>query len=88
MVSKKVVISSEKGMHLRMASMFCEEALKYSCHIDVKCGSKCLNGKSVLGVLGAGIHCGDEMEILCDGEEEEKALSALLEIVHTKINQE
>lgn len=88
MVSGKVVITSEKGMHLRIARLFCEEALKYGCHIDVKCGSKCLNGKSVLGVLGAGIHCGDEMEILCDGEEEEKALAALLETVCTKINRE
>ena len=41
------------------------------------------NAKSVLSVLGAGVRSGDEVEIVCDGEDEEEALSALIELVKT-----
>ena len=35
------------------------------------------NAKSVLSVLGACVKCGDEIEIFCDGEDEEAALKAM-----------
>jgi len=40
-----------------------------------------VNGKSVLSVLGACIKTGDEIEITCEGEDEEKALSVLSKAV-------
>ena len=40
------------------------------------------NAKSVLSVLGACIKCGDEIEFICDGKDEEVALSAMLNIVN------
>ena len=39
------------------------------------------NAKSVLSVLGACIKCGDEIEFVCEGEDEEKALEALVAVV-------
>jgi phosphocarrier protein len=36
------------------------------------------NAKSVLSVLGACVKCGDEIEIVCDGEDEADALKALV----------
>jgi phosphocarrier protein len=34
-----------------------------------------------LSVLGACIKAGDEIEIICDGEDEQEALAAMLEII-------
>ena len=39
------------------------------------------NAKSVLSVLGACIKCGDEIEFICEGRDEEEALSSMLRIV-------
>ena len=39
------------------------------------------NAKSVLSVLGACIKNGDEVTIICDGEDEEAALQAMGQIV-------
>ena len=39
------------------------------------------NAKSVLSVLGACVKCGDEIEFMCEGEDEEAALSALVSAV-------
>ena len=39
------------------------------------------NAKSVLSVLGACVKSGDEIELICDGEDEEEAMKAMVEAV-------
>lgn len=87
MVSKAIVVRNLKGIHLRGASLFCEEALKYKCHIDIKSKNKVLNGKSILGVLGAGVKYMDSVEIICSGEEEAEALKALTALVESGLGE-
>ena len=43
--------------------------------------SEVANAKSVLSVLGACIKNGDEVTIICDGEDEEAALHVMVQIV-------
>lgn len=83
MVSKKVTISNPTGLHLRPAGDFCQEAMKYQSHITFAYGenSGVANAKSVLSVLGACVKSGDEIEIICEGDDEQQALQALVEIV-------
>lgn len=83
MVSQKMIVQSIYGLHLRPASMLCQEALKYSCHITLLTETKSVNAKSVLGVLGACVKSGMEIEIQCDGEDEEEALQAIVTLLNT-----
>jgi phosphocarrier protein len=39
------------------------------------------NAKSVLSVLGACVKCGDEIELVCEGEDEEEALAGLVQAI-------
>ncbi len=39
------------------------------------------NAKSVLSVLGACIKSGDEIELICDGEDEAEALEYLIQYI-------
>jgi phosphocarrier protein HPr len=88
MVSKNMVVQSIHGLHLRPASLLCQEALKYSCHITLLTETKSVNAKSVLGVLGACIRSGMEIEIQCDGEDEEEALQALVSLLDSLFKEE
>lgn len=82
MVSKKITVNNPSGFHLRPAGIFCDAAVKFQSHIVFKYhGGSEANAKSVLSVLGACIRNGDEIEICCDGEDEEKALQTLIELV-------
>ena len=38
---------------------------------------------SVLSVLGACVKCGDEIELTCEGEDEEEALKALVNAIES-----
>ena len=81
MVTQKVVVTEPLGLHLRPARVFCEESLKYQSRIQIRKDTSLLNAKSVLGVLAAGVKCGDEVEIICEGPDEEEALECLTEIL-------
>ena len=80
MVSQKVKIKNPTGLHLRPAGILCKEAMQYKSHVSFRYGNNIANAKSVLGVLSAGIKQGDELEIICEGVDEQEALRAMLEL--------
>ena len=82
MVTQKVVVTEPLGLHLRPAGVFCEESLKYQSKIQIRKGNNFLNAKSVLGLLAARIQCGDEVELVCDGPDEQEVLDRLSELLH------
>ena len=82
MVEQKVKITNPTGLHLRPAGIFCQEAMKFSSKVTFRYNlSSEANAKSVLSVLGACIKSGDEITIVCDGEDEKEALSTLVALV-------
>ena len=81
MITQKVVVTEPLGLHLRPAGVFCEESLKFESKIQIRKGTSLLNAKSVLGVLAAGVKCGDEIELVCDGSDEQEAIERLTEIL-------
>ena len=81
MVRQKVVIKNPTGLHLRPAGNLCKEAIKYKSLITFTFRDSTANAKSVLSVLGACVKCGDEIELICDGQDEEEAQTALTEAI-------
>ncbi|MDO5702650.1 MAG: HPr family phosphocarrier protein [Lachnospiraceae bacterium] len=81
MVSRAVVIINRAGLHLKPAAVFCEEALKYKSTVTFTAGNTTSNAKSVLSVLAACVKQGDEIEIVCNGEDEAEALDSLCRII-------
>lgn len=82
MVSEKVVIKNPSGLHLRPAGLLCKEAIKYKSSINFRFQSTTANAKSVLSVLGACIKSGNELEFICEGEDEKEALAAMIKLVN------
>lgn len=85
MVSENVTIKNPTGLHLRPAGLFCKTAMDFESKITIYKRTKyeeiTANAKSVLSVLGACIKSGDEIRIICEGKDEEKALSAMVKLV-------
>ena len=79
MVSKKVKVKNMTGFHLRPAGVLCKIAMNYKSKVQFQFNSVSANAKSVLSVLGTGVKNGDEIEIICDGVDEEEALKAVIE---------
>lgn len=87
MVSQKVVIKNPTGLHLRPAGMLCKEAMKYKSVTTFTFRETTANAKSVLSVLGACVKSGDEIEFVCQGEDEEEALKGLVKAVENGLGE-
>ena len=81
MVSQKVTIKNPTGLHLRPAGILCKEAMNFKSLITFQYRGHTANAKSVLSVLGACIKSGDEIELVCNGEDEEEALNVLVTLI-------
>ena len=88
MVKKKILIDIPAGLHLRPISVLCNHSLDYKSTIAIRIGDKSVNAKSVLGVLSACIKHGDEMELVCDGPDEEEALAMISKIIQGGLGDE
>ena len=87
MVTKKVKIINPTGLHLRPAGILCNEAVKYKSTIHFKYGDNDANDKSVVRTLGAGIKSGEEIEFVCEGEDEEEAMAAMIAAVESGLGE-
>ena len=87
MVKQKVTIENPTGLHLRPAGLLCKAALRFQSSIKFEYGNTTANAKSVLSVLGACVKCGDEIEFVCEGEDEAEALKTLVEAVENGLGE-
>lgn len=87
MVGQKVVIKNPTGLHLRPAGVLCKEAMQFQSLITFTFRGNTANAKSVLSVLGACIKSGDEIELFCDGADENEALAAMVRIIENGLGE-
>ena len=78
MVSRKVEIKNPTGLHLRPAGILSNLAMEYKSLITFRAHGDVANAKSVLSILGSCVKCGDEVEFICEGTDEEEALAAII----------
>ncbi len=78
MVSRSVTVINPTGLHLRPAGNLCGAAMQFKSRITLSFRGTQANAKSVLSVLGACVKCGDEIEISCEGVDEEEALESIV----------
>ena len=87
MLSYQVTVRNPSGLHLRPAGLLCGEAIKYKSCITFQHDGGTANAKSVLSVLGACIKSGDEITLVCDGEDEHEALRELVAYVESGLGE-
>ena len=83
MVSKPVTIINAQGFHMRPAQIFTAAMMKYQSSVTIKFNGKDVNGKSLMFIIPACIKCGSNIEIVCDGPDEEAALAEAVQIIES-----
>ncbi|SFH74931.1 phosphocarrier protein [Pseudobutyrivibrio sp. OR37] len=83
MVSKIVKVTNEQGMHMRPATVFSAAVTPFDADVKIKFNGNEYDGKSVMMLMAACIKCGAEIEIVCNGSDEEAALAKAVELVES-----
>lgn len=72
------IIRDEQGIHARPAGFLVKEASKYPCSVTIAKNGKEVDAKRILGIMGIGVKCGEEVTVKTDGECEDEAMEALM----------
>ncbi len=81
MTSRKLMITNAAGLHVYPARNVANAAESCSSHVTILYGSYIINAKSLLNILSAGIRCGEEIELCCEGEREEEDLTKMICVI-------
>ena len=76
-----VFVTNTAGLLTRDSAAFSQTAGRYHSSIQVEYGDKIVNAKSMLGVLSLDIQRGTRVNLIAEGEDEEKAVEDLASIL-------
>ena len=79
------IIKDEMGIHARPAGLFVKEAASFPCKITVAKDGKEVDAKRILGLMGLGVKCGQEIVLTAEGEQEEEAIARLQEFLEENL---
>lgn len=86
MISKRFKITNERGIHLRPAYAIVEIATSSKCFVTIRRWGESFEAHSLLRFMAAQIAQGEEIEIICDGEDEAKAMTALKKLIKSEFS--
>ena len=73
----KYIIKDEQGIHARPAGILVKEAAAFPCNVTIEKDGKAVDAKRILGLMGLGVKCGEEITVRTEGEQEDEAIEKL-----------
>jgi phosphocarrier protein HPr len=80
-VESAVKIRNRLGMHARAAVKFVQVANRFQAEVRVVKDDTEANGKSIMGLLTLVAAHGVSITLVCEGDDAERALAALVELI-------
>lgn len=87
MVSQKITINNASGLHARPAGVLAQTAMKCKSSVWLIHGEKKIQAKSILNIMAAAIKKGTEIEVVCEGEDEETDLKTMIEAIEAGLGE-
>ncbi len=81
MIRREVEIGNRLGLHARAAARFVHTANRFRSRVSVTRDGTTMDGKSILGILLLAASQGSRLLVAAEGEDEEAAVGALVELV-------
>lgn len=88
MITKKVIIQNSDGLHARPATQLVKIASKFKSEVFLMKNGKEVNGKSIMGVMMLAAAKDSELFLKIDGEDEQQAMDALVDLFMKKFYEE
>ncbi len=77
MVKKTITVELETGLEARPIAMLVQVASQYDSKIYMETGNTRVNAKSIMGMMTLVLPVGQEITVMADGSDEEKALAEI-----------
>ena len=87
MVSQKITVNNPSGLHLRPAGILCNEAIKYSSAFYTCSQYTQYTLRVCCTAFKSECDRGDEIELVCEGADEQEALKALTDAISSGLGE-
>lgn len=88
MIKQEVEIVNRLGLHARAAAKFVTTASQFKSEIHLSNKGQQVNGKSIMGVMMLAAAKGSMLELAIDGEDEQQAFDALVELINNRFDED
>lgn len=82
MLKQEVEIINKLGLHARASSKFTQTAGAFAAEVRVCRNGKCVNGKSIMGLMMLAAAQGSTIQIEANGADEAQAIQALAALIN------
>jgi phosphocarrier protein len=88
MVTAKIKVINETGIHLRLANEIVNAASQFESDVLIEKDGLEVNAKSMLGVAMLGAEEGAELTLIVEGSDEQEAIDTLTGLFETNFGRE
>jgi phosphocarrier protein HPr len=88
MIETQVTIINKLGLHARAAAKLVSTASAFGSRIKVGYPDKMVDGKSIMAVMMLAASKGTELLLQVEGDDQEQALEAVLDIINRRFDEE
>jgi len=87
LIHKQITITNKLGLHARAAVKFVNLAKKFNAEIQLTANHRCVNGKSIMGIMMLAASRGTTIALTTDGPDEKQALEQLEQLVQERFGE-
>jgi len=87
MANISLQLINKLGLHARAASKFSSTCARFASRISVSAMGKTVDGKSIMALMLLAAPVGTELEIRCEGDDEQEALQAIEALIGSRFGE-
>lgn len=88
MLSEKIVIINQLGLHARAAAKLISTATRFESTIKISKDGREVDGKSIMSVMMLAASIGTEIQVCAEGPDETEALDAIKALILDRFGEE
>jgi phosphocarrier protein len=87
MIKRRITISNKLGLHARASAKLTKLAASFRSEVFMSRNGRRVNAKSIMGVMMLAAGLGSEIEIETVGEDQERAMDSLANLIEDKFGE-
>ncbi len=88
MKQETVTIKNRAGIHARPSALIVKTANEYESEVFLELDDMKINAKSIMGIITLGANYKSIIQIIAEGEDEEKAVTAIARLFENRFEEE
>ena len=88
MLQERITVRNKLGLHARPSALLAKTAGLFKSAITLTHEKRCVDAKSILGLMTMALPCGTGLVVTADGPDEKAAVESIVELFRDRFGEE